>query len=523
MSVLDSVTTSSSSGSAYRQTAPRKKARQQNRSVINLDFSDDDDEDDLVPSRDGTPAHEVIDGPEFSIYKMDAATREGKRMRNQKKDEFALLNLENVSKGISPREKIYQDGVQRRDREITGAPNSDDGLSDLPGERLSEPLESSSPPKKKRAGRPTGSKNVLRIKASNQRNPKSKYDSSLWHQTYEMVDVDNHPTGCPRGLFVPVYENDDNDGMTYGQASLQRPGGVRIHKDNSGPDITLNNGLQMPTLTSGLEQVALDGAYTTRAQPAFQWGSLGGVSNGSGYSGARSTFGDPTKTGYSAMSMNDFSAAANSAFGANSNTSGTATNINVRGITNSYSGNVNNGRFGPPLQTSFPDVNGVRAAEMTFGDDAAVDNTYSPGNPLSAQSTHSLLSPTDFASFGNSNTAARAYSPNPLVEGGFGRRQARRAAPMAPHTPYVNPNSISRPKTSQTQVTRKDSTLAPPTFAAAPTHMENFDSNSNFDFDALHTPEDLLSLHADLHSAFPQVEESQMDDEGTISLPTSGL
>ncbi|KAK5173601.1 uncharacterized protein LTR77_002282 [Saxophila tyrrhenica] len=240
-SVFDSIDTDSSSNSPYVEAAPRRSARG-NKHTRSITEVDDDDDYELyqgirVPKTHAEP-RKKHDFPGCNV--MDCATQEGKRMRNQKKDDSAIVLLENVSKSISPREIVSIGGVPCRDREITGFPNSDDGQPVLPGEGPSTPP--SSPPKKKQ-----------RAYATRAAPTKRKAATQLGGWAAALAVNSNTQQAPSAPAFPYVNLNDVNDGMTFGGPSSRRQGGIRVHHDNSGPAITFGN-TRLPVLTSGLQQ-----------------------------------------------------------------------------------------------------------------------------------------------------------------------------------------------------------------------------------------------------------------------------
>jgi len=243
-SVLDSITTSDSD-SLYGETAPRKNGRKVKRvrSMAESNNSNGNNRPSDLPGQLSEMVH-VSDTkfPFDGVFTMDAATDEGKRMRNQKKDDSALTRLENVSKSIFPREVIYVMGQWRRDREITGVPNSDDGLSDISGEEHS--AAESSPPKKKRA---------TRVPKAAYKKPTNTREGKWFME--EIPDQKN--SSGTRRVYHPLKNNAEaKDVLTFSRS------GVQIHHDGSGPAITMPSG--RPTFTTGLQQRQAEADYSER-------------------------------------------------------------------------------------------------------------------------------------------------------------------------------------------------------------------------------------------------------------------
>ena len=167
----------------------------------------------------------------------DSATPEMRRKRNQKKATSVVQQLQVTSEVVEATECVFDaKGELRRERPITGNPESDDGLSPLPGESTPE---TDFPPKKKRPGRRPRPA-LVEKHVNTGRALRRRGDS-------------HHPPFNNSSRRGPYFDGpeDEDDQLTYGRPRPKKRTGLSIHRDNTGPDITFDQPAPMNTLTAG--------------------------------------------------------------------------------------------------------------------------------------------------------------------------------------------------------------------------------------------------------------------------------
>lgn len=167
----------------------------------------------------------------------DSATPDMRRRRNQKKAYSVIKSLMATSETVEATEMVFDDeGELHREREITGNPNEDDGMSPLKGEE-SPDVESPPPPKKK----------------TSTRRPRQALASKNVNTGRVLRRRDSHHPGFVKGSSRgPYYDGPDGEEeLTYGLPRAKKRSGLSIHRDNSGPDITFDNTAPMSMLNSG--------------------------------------------------------------------------------------------------------------------------------------------------------------------------------------------------------------------------------------------------------------------------------
>ena len=203
----------------------------------------------------------------------DSATPEMRRKRNQKKATSVVEQLQATSEVVEATECVFDaQGELRRERPITGNPESDDGMSPLKGESTPEP---DFPPKKKAGRRPRQA--LVEKDVNTGRSLRRRGES-------------HHPPFSHKSSQGPYFGgvDEEDDELTYGKPPPRKRTGLSIHRDNSGPDITFDNPAPMNTLTSAFRhpfqtapvqqrsQVTYPNGYLPRGhqrQPSFPLGS----------------------------------------------------------------------------------------------------------------------------------------------------------------------------------------------------------------------------------------------------------
>lgn len=163
--------------------------------------------------------------PGMAIF--DSATPEMKRKRNQKKDYSVIEHLMATSEYVEPSEMIFDSNNFfrfRRERVITGNPDLEEDEEPLSGEVTPEP----DPMPAKRRAPVRRPRPALRDREVNTGRVLRRRRGS------------HHPPfGNSRGPYYDGNAEDEDDDLTYGQPKPKKPMGLRIHRDNTGPDITL--------------------------------------------------------------------------------------------------------------------------------------------------------------------------------------------------------------------------------------------------------------------------------------------
>jgi hypothetical protein len=243
----------SSSDSAYTEFVPRKTVRSKKKRNISMSTHSES----TGTQRQPTPEYHTdnrVGVPNVGWF--DSAPEEQRRKRNQKKDDSVLDNMKILSASIKPEESVFrQDGglvsVAGEDwhaaivRPITGQPLSD-GASRISGESTPE-LSSPPPPKKKQTSYRRST--ILRNKVTNT----GRVTKGLRGRR----DSHHHP---PRGTAIKRESSyytgaSEDDDLSYGPGRGAKANGLKIHPDNSGPNITLTPFSATPLmsmLTSGL-------------------------------------------------------------------------------------------------------------------------------------------------------------------------------------------------------------------------------------------------------------------------------
>ena len=273
-SVLDSLYTSPSSGSPEVEVPRRAKSRKNRRNLSGSTRShvidDDVDLDETVT--DSTKLKGVYwEG----MGMFDSATPEMRRKRNQKKATSVVNQLMATSEIVEPTELVFDaDGELRRERTITGNPESDDEGSPLKGESTPEPEY---PPRKKAGRKP--------------RQPMVDKDVNT-NRVLRRRRESHHPPFGDRRRSGPYFDGPDEeeDELTYGRRRASKRTGLSIHRDNSGPDITFDNPAPLSTLTSSfrnpfetrmpqhLSQATYQNGFVHRSHqrhPSFPYGAAG--------------------------------------------------------------------------------------------------------------------------------------------------------------------------------------------------------------------------------------------------------
>lgn len=282
-SVLDSVNTPESGSEEYYDWLPTRNESNHQRgasvpSIGSISVFTDPADRTPPPGSDKTrsPTPGTTTDPNsrlnpWTIYVFDSATSEHRRNRNQKKSIKVLKRMKRSSQNSKPIEVVSRDGTVLLDRVITGNPNVTEE-DRLPGEESPVPAVATLPPKK--GGRRT--KGALAKKNVNAR--RSAADRRDSHQS--ALEAGLIPASCfPNS-------SDCEDGSTYGWPSHQ---GMHIHRDNSGPVITLNSTplmsmahipaqmppmSQMPVLTSGLQQIVQPSPFQQRGSTIPRYGNI---------------------------------------------------------------------------------------------------------------------------------------------------------------------------------------------------------------------------------------------------------
>lgn len=259
--------------------APRRRRRQQNQSDSIASYIEDELIDGLA--NDIAKLKGVI-WPGMDIF--DSATPEMRRKRNQKKAISVLQALQATSKVVEPTECVYDiGGILRKEREITGLPESEDDL--IEGESEPEPeMTEKKRPRRTRQRPALVEKNVNTGRVTRNRGQP------------------HHPS-ARRTKKASYYEEfEDDDYLTFSQPPPKKRTGLSIHRDNSGPDITFNNPAPLDVLTASFRdpfqasphplnhpQPAQSGFHVPRSQAQdVSWGQASGsfrpTSNGNGMS-----------------------------------------------------------------------------------------------------------------------------------------------------------------------------------------------------------------------------------------------
>lgn len=183
--------------------------------------------------------------PGMDIF--DSATPEMRRKRNQKKAVSVLRALQATSEIVEPTECVYDtEGVLRKEREITGIPESEDDL--IEGE--SEPEPDITEKKRPRRSRPR--------QALADKNPNTGRVTRLRAQPH-------HPSvGGRNNKKRPAYFDElEDDDLTFTERPTQKRTGLSIHRDNSGPDITFDNPAPLSVLTASFRDPYQQSGYQT--------------------------------------------------------------------------------------------------------------------------------------------------------------------------------------------------------------------------------------------------------------------
>lgn len=212
-----------------RRASRRRRQNQQSDSVAS--FNEDEFIDVDALANDAAKLKGVF-WPGMSMF--DSATQEMRRKRNQKKAISVLRALQATSEVVEPTECVFDaEGVLRKEREITGNPESEDDL--IEGESEPEPEV----PKKKRPRR------------FRPRPALTDKDVNTGRITRNRGQP-HHPTvrrnTNKRGPYFDDMEEDDD--LTFNQPPPKKRTGLSIHRDNSGPDITFDNPASLNVLTA---------------------------------------------------------------------------------------------------------------------------------------------------------------------------------------------------------------------------------------------------------------------------------
>lgn len=181
--------------------------------------------------------------PGMDIF--DSATPDMRRKRNQKKAVSVLRALQATSEIVEPTECVYDaEGVLRKEREITGNPESEDDL--IEGE--SEPEPDFNEKKRPRRSRPR--------QALADKNPNTGRVTRNRTQPH-------HPSfgarnSKKRAAYFDELEDDD---LTFTERPSKKRTGLSIHRDNSGPDITFDNPTPLNVLTASFRDPYQQGGY----------------------------------------------------------------------------------------------------------------------------------------------------------------------------------------------------------------------------------------------------------------------
>ncbi|CAK4029423.1 Hypothetical predicted protein [Lecanosticta acicola] len=225
---------------------------------------DDDNVDGLA--NDSTKLKGVL-WPGMALF--DSATPEMKRKRNQKKNVSVLKYLQATSETVEPTECVFDtSGALRKEREITGNPDSEDSL--IEGESEPEPDMTEKKRSRRRPRQAMAEKNVNT------------------GRTLRARREPHHPNSARRGR-GPYYEQpaEDDDDLTYGQPRSKKRTGLSIHRDNTGPEVSFDQPAPMNYLTSGFRNplqngmVAPQQPYQNNTVPRVHsrqpsWGQMNG-------------------------------------------------------------------------------------------------------------------------------------------------------------------------------------------------------------------------------------------------------
>ncbi|KAK4500380.1 hypothetical protein PRZ48_008569 [Zasmidium cellare] len=215
---------------AFEPNARRSTRRRRNlKSDSVVSFNEEDYLDALAND---TAKLKGVFWPGMDIF--DSATPEMRRKRNQKKANSVLQALQATSEIVEPTECVYDtEGVLRKEREITGNPESEDDL--IEGESEPEPdLTEKKRPRRPRPRPALADKNVNTGRVTRNR------------------AQPHHPSVGSRGKkraaqFDGMEEDKD---LTFTERPSKKRAGLSIHRDNSGPDITFDNPAQLNVLTA---------------------------------------------------------------------------------------------------------------------------------------------------------------------------------------------------------------------------------------------------------------------------------
>ena len=228
-------------GSATTRSKARKKKDTEGTQEVNEDLLGVDDV--LGPDgllKDMTKLKGVLwDG--MGLF--DSATPDMRRKRNQKKAINVVDSLQATSNIVEATEQVFDtQGELKRQRPITGNPEEEDGMSPLKGESSPEP---DSPVKKKKKGGRKPRQALVEKNVNNGRRTRRRGGA-------------HYPSSSGHGLADQYFDDDDEDDeLTYGRSRPQRRGGLRIHRDNSGPEITFEHPASLSSLTSAFRNPLL--------------------------------------------------------------------------------------------------------------------------------------------------------------------------------------------------------------------------------------------------------------------------
>lgn len=256
-SVLDSLYSTPSSYSPEIELPRRVNGRSKPRNLSgsNHSYAADDEPD----YDDGQNENTKLKGVYWNgMGLFDSATPDMRRKRNQKKETSVVEQLQATSEVVEATESVFDaQGELRRERPITGNPESDDGMSPLKGESTPEP---DFPPPKKKAGR-------------RPRQALVEKDVNSGRTSRRRGESHHPPFGNDRQR-GPCFDGgeEEDDVFTYGKPRPKKRTGLSIHRDNSGPDITFDNPAPLRTLTAPFRNPFQTPSLQQHGQPIYQDG-----------------------------------------------------------------------------------------------------------------------------------------------------------------------------------------------------------------------------------------------------------
>lgn len=214
-------------GCFYRSRAYRNSGSGDTFSIADDEWDDQDEEDQIGETTSDAAKLKGVLWPGMAMF--DSATPDMRRKRNQKKDYSVLETLKATSEFTEPTEMIFdQQGVKRKEREITGNPELDEDDSLLSGEIEPEPEEP--PPRKKKSIRKPRQALVEKDRNTGRVTRRRTGGSHFGRSSRGPYFGDTAHGGG----------DDDDDDLTYGPPSRRQRAGPSIHRDNSGPEITFD-------------------------------------------------------------------------------------------------------------------------------------------------------------------------------------------------------------------------------------------------------------------------------------------